>query len=105
MSGNFPGNAIDLKDTEDAARSMQIQTHLLEVRDGADVAAVFNIMASKRIEAATVFPGQPTLFASRKEVVKFAAKNRLPVMYPLADYVVARGLMSYGVNNLRRPQS
>lgn len=75
MSGNFPGNAIDLKDTEDAARSMLIQTHLLEVRDGADVEAVFNIMASKRIEAATAFPGQPTLFASRKQVVKFAAKN------------------------------
>jgi putative ABC transport system substrate-binding protein len=33
-------------------------------------------------------------------VVKFAAKNRSPVMYPLADYVVAGGLMSYGVNNL-----
>jgi putative ABC transport system substrate-binding protein len=100
VSGNFPGNAIDLKDTEDAARSMQIQTHLLEVRDGADVEKVFNIMASKRIEAATAVPGQPTLFASRKQVVKFAAKNRLPVMYPLADYVVAGGLMSYGVNNL-----
>jgi putative ABC transport system substrate-binding protein len=46
VSGNFPGNAIDLKDTEDAARSMQIQTHLLEVRDGADVEKVFNIMGA-----------------------------------------------------------
>jgi hypothetical protein len=54
---------------------MQIQTHLLEVRDGSDVEAVFNIMASKRIEAATVFPGQPPPFASRKQVVKFGAKN------------------------------
>jgi putative ABC transport system substrate-binding protein len=32
--------------------------------------------------------------------VEFAGKYRLPVMYPLADYVAGGGLMSYGVNNL-----
>jgi putative tryptophan/tyrosine transport system substrate-binding protein len=100
VSGNFPGNAIDLKDTEAAARSMQLQTHLLEVRDTSDLAAVFKTIVQKRIEAATVFPGQPTLFANRKQVVEFGAKYRLPIIYPLADYVVGGGLMSYGVNNL-----
>jgi putative ABC transport system substrate-binding protein len=31
--------------------------------------------------------------------VQLAAKNRLPAMYPLADYVDGGGLISYGVNN------
>ncbi len=35
-----------------------------------------------------------------KQVVEIAEKNRLPAMYPLADYVNAGGLMSYGVINL-----
>ena len=57
-------------------------------------------MTKERAEALVVFPGQPTLFANRKQVVEIAAKNRLPAMYPLADYVNAGGLMSYGVINL-----
>jgi putative ABC transport system substrate-binding protein len=56
-------------------------------------------MIKGRSDAFIVFPGQPTLFAHRKRVVELAAKNRLPGMYPLADYVDTGGLVSYGVNN------
>lgn len=100
VSGNFPGNTIDLKETEAAARSLQLQTHLLEVRTFSDLETIFTTIMKKRIEALTIFPGQPTLFANRKQVVELAGKHRLPAMYPLADYVAGGGLMSYGVNNL-----
>ena len=100
VSGNFPGNAIDLKETVVAARSLRIQTHLMEVRTSSDLEPLFKMITKKRIEAITVFPGQPTLFANRKHVVELAQKHRLPAMYPLADYVVAGGLISYGINNL-----
>jgi putative ABC transport system substrate-binding protein len=100
VSGNFPGNAIDLKETEAAARSLQVQTHLMEVRTSSDLETIFRIITKKRIGALTVFPGQPTLFVNRTRVVELAEKNRLPAMYPLADYVVGGGLISYGVNNL-----
>ena len=100
VSANFPGNAIDLKETEVAARSLQLRNQLLEVRGASDLESIFKTMVAERIQALTVFPGQPTLFANRKQVVELAAKNRLPAMYPLADYVSEGGLMSYGVNNL-----
>jgi putative ABC transport system substrate-binding protein len=57
-------------------------------------------MAKEHAEGFVVFPGQPTLFVSRKQLVELAVKYRLPAMYPLADYVNAGGLISYGVNNL-----
>jgi putative ABC transport system substrate-binding protein len=57
-------------------------------------------MANEKTDGFVVFPGQPTLFVSRKQIVEFAVKYRLPAMYPLADYVTAGGLISYGVNNL-----
>jgi putative tryptophan/tyrosine transport system substrate-binding protein len=56
-------------------------------------------MIKERSDAFIVFPGQPTLFANRQQVVALAAKNRWPAIYPLADYVDAGGLISYGVNN------
>ena len=100
MSPNVPGTAIDLKETELAARSLRLRTEFFEVRGSSDLDSVFKTMTKERAEALIVFPGHPTLFSNRKQVVDLAEKNRLPAMYPLADYVNAGGLMSYGVNNL-----
>ena len=91
---------MDLKEAELAARSLQLRGQLFEVRGSADLDSIFKTMTKERAEALLVFPGQPTLFANRKQVVELAAKNRLPAMYPLADYVDGGGLISYGVNNL-----
>ena len=99
MSPKIPGNAIDLKETEVAARSLQLRIQLFELQESTDLEGLFKTMIKERAEALIVFPGQPTLFANRKQVVELAAKNRLPAMYPLADYVAAGGLTSYGVNN------
>ena len=98
-SPNVRGNTIDLKDTELAARSLQLRTQSFNVGSSSDLAGVFKIMIKERSDAFIVFPGQPTLFANRQQVVALAAKNRLPAIYPLADYVDAGGLISYGVNN------
>jgi len=100
ISLNVPGNAIGLKETELAARSLRLRGQLFEVRGSADLDSIFKTMIKERAEALLVFPGQPTLFANRKQVVDLAAKNRLPAMYPLADYVNGGGLISYGVDNL-----
>jgi putative tryptophan/tyrosine transport system substrate-binding protein len=96
---NVRGNAIDLKDTELVARSLQLRTQSLNVGSSSDLGGVFKTMIKERSDAFIVFPGQPTLFANRKQVVELAAKNRLPAMYPLADYVDTGGLISYGVSN------
>jgi len=61
---------------------------------------IFNTITRERIDAVTVFLGQPTLFVNRMRLVKLAEEHRVPAIYPLADYVTGGGLMSYGVNNL-----
>jgi putative tryptophan/tyrosine transport system substrate-binding protein len=98
-SPNVRGNTIDLKDTESAARALRLRTQSFNVGSSSDLAAIFKSMIKERSDAFIVFPGQPTLYANRKQVVELAAKNRLPAIYPLADYVDSGGLISYGVNN------
>jgi putative ABC transport system substrate-binding protein len=100
MSPKVPGSPLDLKETEAAAQSLRLRSQLHEVDGSADLENVFKAIVNKKAEGFVVFPGQPTLFISRKQIVDLAAKYRLPAMYPLADYVTAGGLTSYGVNNL-----
>lgn len=99
MTPKIAGNAVDLKETESAARALRLRTQLFEVEDSSAVDRTFKAMAKERVDAFMVFPGQPTLFANRQQIIALAAKHRLPAMYPLADYVNAGGLLSYGVNN------
>jgi putative ABC transport system substrate-binding protein len=40
----------------------------------------------------------PTLDRLRERIVKLAAKNRLPAMYPNSEYVETGGLMSYAAD-------
>jgi putative ABC transport system substrate-binding protein len=100
MSPKVPGNPMDLKETEAAARSLRLRSQLYEVGDSSDLETVFKTMANEKADGFVVFPGQPTLFVSRNQIVELAARYRLPAVYPLADYVTAGGLISYGVNNL-----
>jgi putative ABC transport system substrate-binding protein len=100
MSPKVPGNPMDLKETEAAARSLRLRSQLYEVGGSSDLETVFKTMANEKADGFVVFPGQPTLFVSRNQIVELAARYRLPAVYPLADYVTAGGLISYGVNNL-----
>ena len=99
MSPNVPGNSRDLEETQSAARSLRVRTQLFEVQDSAALDGVFRGMVKEGVDALLVFPGQPTLFGNRKQIVELAVRHRLPAMYPLADYVNDGGLISYGINN------
>ncbi len=100
LNPNVPGSALDLKETESAARSLGLRILSLEVRDAADIDSAFKAMIKERADALTMFSGHPGLFVNRKKIGELAAKNRLPAMYPLSEYVDAGGLMFYGPDHL-----
>ena len=96
LSPNFPGSALDLKETESAARSLGLRIQPLEVRDASDIDRAFKAMIKERADALTMFPGHPALFVNRKKIVELAANHRLPAMYSLHEFVDDGGLMFYG---------
>jgi putative ABC transport system substrate-binding protein len=54
-------------------------------------------MTNARVGAMTVFLSTMLLIEQRR-LVDLAAKNRLPAMYPLREFVDSGGLMAYGPN-------
>jgi putative tryptophan/tyrosine transport system substrate-binding protein len=86
-----------LKGAEVAARALGVRLQVVEARGPEDFDRAFSDMTRARAGALTGLGGS-MFFIERKRLVDLAAKNRLPALYPLRDYVEAGGLMSYGPN-------
>jgi putative tryptophan/tyrosine transport system substrate-binding protein len=83
------------KEVETAARSLGLQSHLLDVRKLEDLGPAFDVAVKQRADALVV--GLDTLtLANQRSIVDLAAKHRLPAIYASKEYV--GGLLAYGVN-------
>jgi hypothetical protein len=69
----------------------------VEARGAADFDRAFSDMIKARAGALTVFVSN-FFFVEHRRLVDLAAKNRLPAVYQLREFVDAGGLMSYGPN-------
>jgi putative ABC transport system substrate-binding protein len=86
-----------LTGAEVAARALGVRLQFVEARGPADFDRAFSDMTRARAGALTLLPSNMFL-RERKRIVDLAAKNRLPAVYTLREYVDAGGLMSYGSN-------
>ena len=87
-----------LKAAEAAARALGVRLQFVEVRAPEDFDRAFSDMTGARAGALTVF-GSTMFVSERRRLADLAAKNRLPGMYPIREFVDAGGLMAYGPNN------
>ena len=79
------------------ARQLGIELHSLEVRSSEDFEKAFNAAIKGRASALILTP-DPLIDAHLKPIAEFAAKNRLPSIFHLTQFVEAGGLVAYGVN-------
>ncbi len=86
------------KEAEVAARALGMRLQFVEARGPDDLDRAFSDMTKARAGALTVL-GSTMLINERRRLVDLAAKNRLPAVYGLREYVDAGGLMCYGPNN------
>jgi putative ABC transport system substrate-binding protein len=86
-----------LKGAEVAGRGLGVRLQFVEARGQADFDRAFSDMTKARAGALTVFVSN-FFFVERRRLVDLAAKNRLPAVYQLREFVDAGGLMSYGPN-------
>ena len=84
-----------LKGAEVAARALGVRLQFVEARGPADIDRAFADMTRARAGALTVWT-TAMLVSERGRLVALAAKNRLPGVYTLREFVDAGGLMSYG---------
>jgi putative tryptophan/tyrosine transport system substrate-binding protein len=80
-----------------AARKLRITLVPITVKEPEGLQPALASLERQRVDA--IFLGYGQLFWSRRaEIIEFAARRRLPVMYPFDVFVRDGGLMSYGVS-------
>jgi putative ABC transport system substrate-binding protein len=99
-----PASAGYLRESEAAARSLGLQLQPVEARSPADLDAGFKAVTRAR-PSALITLADGMLASQRTRIVEFAAKGRLPAIFPIREFAEAGGLMTYGPNtaeNFRR---
>ena len=93
-----PFHRAMLKEIDAAAPSLRLQPLAVAVKGRDDLGDALSEITRGRADALFVSQGMsPT---ARRQLLDFAAKNRLATMFLLRDYVPAGGLMSYSPNFL-----
>jgi ABC-type uncharacterized transport system substrate-binding protein len=87
------------KEADVAARALGMRPQFVEAPGPETFDRAFSDMTKARAGALTVL-STPMFVSERSHLVALAAKNRLPAVYPLREFVDAGGLMAYGPNLL-----
>jgi putative ABC transport system substrate-binding protein len=90
-------NRIILEELIAAVPTLGLQLISVPIRNADEFDGAFAAMM-RRTPNAAVATNDPLLRRHMRQIVDFAAKNRLPAIYQTKEYVAAGGLMSYGIN-------
>ncbi len=94
-----PRGKLPFTEMESAAKAFGFKLKSLPVQDLNDFQPAFEA-ANKEGAQALVTTPDPAINTQQLRVLDFAAKNRLPAMYPSSEFVDLGGLMSYAPNYL-----
>ena len=83
---------------EAAAKTLGLKLLSLPVRGLDDFESAFARAKRDGAQALITTPNS-LIITQQRQLLDFAAKNRLPAMYPTSEFVEAGGLMSYAPNN------
>ena len=97
MNASNPIAAPGWKEIERAARAMNMQVTLFDVRRAEDFEGAFKEAARLRADALLIGQG-PLTQANTKNIVELATKYRLPAVYTAGEYVDDGGLIALGVS-------
>ena len=84
-----------VKEAEQAARALKIETVLVEVVQNGDYEGAFSTLVAERADALFVV-SNPVLNRDRKRIIALAARHRLPAIYEWRESAEDGGLLAYG---------
>jgi len=95
VNSKYPLALAEARDMQTAARSLGLEIAVLEASSESEIDAAFAGAARNKVDAMLINT-DPFLLGQREQIVRRAARQKVPAVYFLRDFVDAGGLMSYG---------
>lgn len=92
-----PATALEMRETEAAARVTGVALQPVTARQPEDVERAFAAASREGVDGIILFT-HGFVELNRALIIRQAVRHRLPTMYGWRDFVVEGGLMSYGPN-------
>jgi putative tryptophan/tyrosine transport system substrate-binding protein len=92
-----PAGQPELTELDAAARQMGQRIQILNANNDSDFETVSATLAREQ-PGALLIGSDPFFLARRTQLVSLAARHRLPALYPLREFVMDGGLISYGTS-------
>ncbi len=92
-----PNAGPQLKDLEAASQALKQELAIFDAKDTDGIDSAFAGLQSRKVDALLV-TADGFLISRQSQIVGLAARYAVPTMYPLSEYVIAGGLMSYGAS-------
>jgi putative tryptophan/tyrosine transport system substrate-binding protein len=95
MDRNMPDAVSQVREVQEAARTLGLQLVIPNVRTAGDIDAAFATLAQERATALIVGNGA-FLVSRREQIIALAARHAIPAMYGFREFTADGGLISYG---------
>ena len=97
LNPTLPQSGSQISDVQEAARTLNLQVHILRASTDREIESAFESVAPQNIQALAV--AADGFFDTRREkLVALAAGHAVPTMYHFREFAVAGGLVSYGID-------
>jgi len=97
MNPSNPTAATQVKDVQLAAEATGLRIHVVSASDEREFDTVFETLAQQKVDALLV-GADPRFNSQREQLIRRAARYRLPAVYEWRESVMVGGLMSYGTS-------
>ena len=94
---NAASVTIQTQELEEAARAIHQRIQIAQAATDDELSTAFATLVQQRTDALLV-AADPSFDTRRDRIIAFAAQARLSAIYPLREYTMAGGLMSYGIS-------
>jgi putative tryptophan/tyrosine transport system substrate-binding protein len=95
VNPNYPDAESQVTEVQEAARTLDLQVHVLKVSSESDFDTAFPTLVQQRAGALLVAT-DPFFFSRRDQLVALAARHAVAAIYQFREFAVSGGLMSYG---------